>query len=52
MAENFYGLDIEERQAIFMKILPEEEFVDRRVFRSEMIPNETDSEGEGNRFVD
>ena len=32
--------------------MPEEEFVDRRVFKAEMVPNETDSEGEGNRFVD
>jgi hypothetical protein len=51
-AESFYGLDYEERQTIFVKKLPEEEFVDRRVFKAEMIVNETDSEGEGNRFVD
>jgi hypothetical protein len=51
-AESFYGLEYEERQAIFVKKLPEEEFVDRRVFKAEMVSNETDSEGEGNRFVD
>ena len=42
-AENFFGLDYEERQNIFVKKLPEEEFVDRRVFRADMVPNETDS---------
>lgn len=51
-AENFYGLDYEERQAIFVKKLPEEEFVDRRVLKSELVANETDSQGEGNKFVD
>ena len=38
-AENFFGLDYEERQNIFVKKLPEKEFFDRRVFRADMVPN-------------
>ena len=51
-AESLYGLDVEEKYNIFKKQLPEEEFVDRRIHRSELIEGETDSEGEGNQLVD
>ena len=51
-AESLYGLDVEEKYNIFKKELPEEEFVDRRIHRSELIEAETDSEGEGNQLVD
>ena len=51
-AESLYGLDVEEKYNIFQKQLPEEEFVDRRIHRSELIEAETDSEGEGNQLID
>ena len=35
-AENLYGMDLEDRKAIFKEILPDEEFVDRRIHVSEV----------------
>lgn len=52
MAESLYGLDVEEKYNIFKKHLPEEEFIDRRIHKSELIEAETDSEGENNNLVD
>ena len=51
-AEDFYGLHVEEKFNICKKNLPEEEFIDRRIHKSELIENETDSEGEQNNFID
>lgn len=51
-SEDFYGLYVEEKFNIFKSVLPEEEFIDRRIHRSELVENETDSEGEQNNFVD
>ncbi len=52
VAESLYGLDVEEKYNIFKKHLPEEEFVDRRIHKSELIEAETDSEGDNNNLVD
>ena len=30
-AENLYGMDLEDKRGIFEEILPQEEFIDRRV---------------------
>ena len=38
-AEDFYGLYVEEKFNIFKNRLPEEEFVDRRIHKSELIEN-------------
>lgn len=35
-AENLYGMDLEDRKRIFKEVLPEEEFVDRRIHISEV----------------
>lgn len=36
-AESLYGLDVEEKYGIFKKNLSEEEFIDRRIHKSELI---------------
>jgi len=46
-ADNLFGADLENKKEIFKAYLPEEEFVDRRLFLSEQIDPESDSE-EGN----
>jgi hypothetical protein len=51
-AENFYGHDIEDKRAIFNKMLENEEFVDRRLFKSQMIDPETQSEAGDYDFFD
>ncbi len=51
-AESLYGLDVEEKYSIFKKHLAEEEFVDRRIHKSELVEAETDSDGENNQLVD
>ena len=51
-AESLYGLDVEEKYNIFKKHLPEEEFIDRRIHKSELVEAETDSEDENNNLVD
>ena len=45
-AENLHGLDSEDRKAIFKDLLPEEEFVDRRISRMDEIEPESESENE------
>lgn len=40
------GLDLEDRKAIFKSLLPEEEFVDRRIKTYEDIDPESDSNDE------
>ena len=52
LAESLYGLDVEEKYNIFKKHLPEEEFIDRRIHKSELVEAETDSEDENNNLVD
>jgi protein phosphatase 1 regulatory subunit 7 len=44
-AENIYGFDVEERHRIYKTILPEEDFIDRRIHTSELIEVESDSAG-------
>ena len=52
-AENMYGIDVAARAQIFKDILPEEDFVDRRIHVSELIEAETDAKEEGkNGFID
>ncbi len=43
-ADNLFGSDLERKKQIFKAYLPEEEFVDRRLFLSEQIDPESDSE--------
>ena len=45
-SENLYGLDLEERREIFKEVLPEEEFIDRRINIGELIEPETESDNE------
>jgi len=45
-AENLHGLDLEDRKTIFKTLLPEEEFVDRRIKTYEDIDPESDSSAE------
>jgi hypothetical protein len=35
-AENLYGMDLEDRKRIFKDILPDEEFIDRRIHVSDV----------------
>ncbi|KRW99030.1 hypothetical protein PPERSA_11631 [Pseudocohnilembus persalinus] len=52
-SENLYGLDLEERREIFKEVLPEEEFIDRRINIGELIEPETESDNEENiKFQD
>ena len=51
-AENLYGQDVDERNRIFKSILPEEEFIDRRIHTSDLIEAESDSIGEEVHFID
>ena len=43
-AENFFGQEVEAKKNIFLQILPEEEFVDRRINKSEFLDPESDSD--------
>ncbi len=45
-ADNLFGADLETKKEIFKAHLPEEEFVDRRLFLKEQIDPESDSEEE------
>ena len=45
-AENLHGLDLEDKKTIFKTLLPEEEFVDRRIKTYEDIDPESDSSAE------
>jgi protein phosphatase 1 regulatory subunit 7 len=36
-AENLYGMDLEDRKRIFKEVLPEEDFIDRRVHINEVL---------------
>ena len=45
-ADILFGADLENKKEIFNAYLPEEEFVDRRLFVAEQIDPESDSEGE------
>jgi len=48
----FKGIDREDRTRIFAKVLPEEEFVDRRIHKSEYLDPESDSDNDDLDFVD
>lgn len=53
--ENYFeslGLEIEDKKQIFLNVLPEEEFVDRRINKSEFLDPESDSNEEDLEFVD
>jgi hypothetical protein len=43
-AENLYGLDVEDRRALFNQIFPGQIFTDRRLEKSEMLDIESESE--------
>ena len=45
-------MDNEERKKIFTGVLPEEEFVDRRIHKSEFLDPESDSDNDDLDFVD
>jgi hypothetical protein len=51
-AENFFGEDTEDRKNIFQNTLPEEEFVDRRIHKSEFLDPESDSDHDDMDFID
>eukprot|EP00825_Cyclidium_porcatum_P016841 TRINITY_DN1973_c0_g2_i1.p1 TRINITY_DN1973_c0_g2~~TRINITY_DN1973_c0_g2_i1.p1 ORF type:complete len:260 (+),score=49.20 TRINITY_DN1973_c0_g2_i1:164-943(+) len=52
-AENLYGLDLEDRKKIFLEVLPDEEFIDRRINMSLLVEEETDSDDNENiQFID
>lgn len=51
-AENFFGIDRDDRMRIFAKTLPEEEFVDRRIHKSEYLDPESDSDNDDLDFID
>lgn len=45
-AENLFGLDLEDKKAIFNRVFPGRPYVDRRLFTSEMLDFESESEEE------
>jgi hypothetical protein len=45
-AENLHGYDLQDLEIIFKSLLPEEKFVDRRIFTIEEVPPESDSDDE------
>lgn len=51
-AENFYGLELDERKSIFKKTLDEEEFIDRRINFIELVDPESESDDEDINFID
>lgn len=50
-AENLHGLDLNDRESIFKSLLPEEKFVDRRIYLVEDVPLESESEAENIDFI-
>ena len=50
-AENLHGLDLNDREFIFTSLLPEEKFVDRRIYSVEDVPLESESEPENIDFI-
>lgn len=51
-AENLNGLDHADRDTIFKSILPEEDFVDRRINKIDDIEPESESDPENIEFID
>lgn len=43
-------MNVEDRKRIFLEMLPEEEFIDRRIETSFMIEPESDSEDDNIKF--
>ena len=50
-AENFHGLDLNDRETIFKSLLPEEKFIDRRINKVEEIEPESESDPENVEFI-
>ena len=48
----FYGEDVEARKKIFGEVLPEEEYIDRRIFTSHMLDPDSDTEPAEYDFFD
>ena len=51
-AENLHGLDLNDRETIFRSILPEEEFVDRRISKIEDIEPESEDNPEAIEVIE
>ena len=51
-AENLHGLDLNDRETIFKSILPQEEFVDRRIYKIDDIEPESEDEPTSNGFLE
>ena len=51
-AENLHGLDLNDRKQIFQQLLPEEQFVDRRIQTNNEIDPESESEPENIEFIE
>ena len=43
-AENLHALDLNDRETIFKSILPEEDFIDRRINKIEEVDPESEDE--------
>ncbi len=51
-AENLHGMDLNDRETIFKSLLPEEQFVDRRICIYEDIDLESESDPENIDFIE
>ena len=51
-AEIFYGGDVQAKQGIFKRLMPDEEFIDRRIFTSHMLDPDSDEEPAEYDFFD
>lgn len=51
-AENLHGLDLNDRETIFKSILPEEEFVDRRINKIDEVEPESEDEPYNVEMID
>lgn len=51
-AEIFYGGDVKAKEDIFNELLPEEEFIDRRIYTSHMLDPDSDTEPAEYDFFD
>ena len=46
-AENLHGIDLKDREKIFLSQLPQEKFIDRRLFTYEDIDPESEDASDG-----
>lgn len=51
-AEIFYGGDVDAKNRIFNELMPEEEFIDRRIYTSNMLDPDSDTEPAEYDFFD